>query len=49
MPQLNKHERKALRDFLAWFFEKVRSSEELEPKLLELGFSKEYAKWRVNT
>lgn len=46
---LNKKERKAVADMLNWFFERVRNREELEAKLLELGFPKEYAKWRANT
>lgn len=49
MFKLNKKERKALADFLDWFWGRVPSPEELEAKLLELGFSKEYAKWRANT
>ena len=48
MGKLNKNERKAIADMLDWYFAKVRSPEELEAKLLELGFSKEYAKRRAN-
>lgn len=48
MGELNKKERKAVATMLDWLFEKVRSSEALEAKLLSLGFSKEYAKWRSN-
>ena len=48
MDKLNKMERKAVADILDWLFLKVRSKEDLEAKLLELGFSKEYAKRRAN-
>lgn len=44
---MNKKERKAVASMLDWLFEKVRSIEDLEAKLLELGFPKEYAKWRA--
>ena len=47
--KLTVSERKKVESILAWLFKKVRSPEELEAYLIELGYSKNYAKWRVNT